>query len=112
MRAFAELELRYGLTGRARLVSRLSFRLPAPAEFARHGSLAGRASALLSRPPRVPPMQPGSQSFTDYGVSRDALPQTCISCIDRGFIMMMDLLLQFLKDSLKEFHILHLDSED
>ncbi len=52
------------------------------------------------------------KSFTDYGVSRDALPQTCISCIDRGFIMMIDSLLLFLKNPSNEFHILHLDSEE
>lgn len=46
-------------------------------------------------------------SFFDYLYSRNELPNKCISCIDRGFISMMDNLLGFLKDD-QDFEILHL----
>lgn len=49
-----------------------------------------------------------TRSFTAYPVTREALPGTCVSCIDRGFILMLDNLLSFLGDSPRDFHIFHL----
>ena len=51
-------------------------------------------------------------SFNSYFISRDALPNTCVSCIDRGFIFMMDRLVRFLGDPTKGFSVFHLFSRD
>jgi MoaA/NifB/PqqE/SkfB family radical SAM enzyme len=51
-------------------------------------------------------------SFTDYGISRAELPRKCISCIDRGFIKMIDELLTFIGDPLKHFDIIHLNQHN
>ena len=49
-------------------------------------------------------------SFTAYGWSREVLPRTCVSCIDRGFILMMDRLLRTVGAPPRGFEILHLQS--
>ena len=50
------------------------------------------------------------ESFVTYPFSRQHLLHHCRSCIDRGFIAMMDQLLGFLKGHQEDFKILHLDS--
>lgn len=50
------------------------------------------------------------ESFDTYPFTRQQLPHRCVSCIDRGFIVMMDRLLGFLKGHQQGFRILHLDS--
>jgi hypothetical protein len=50
------------------------------------------------------------ESFDTYPFTRKQLPHHCVSCIDRGFIVMMDRLLGFLKGHRPDFRILHLDS--
>lgn len=49
-------------------------------------------------------------SFDTYPVTRQQLPHRCVSCIDRGFIVMMDGLLRFLRGHRRDFRILHLNS--
>jgi Radical SAM superfamily len=51
-------------------------------------------------------------SFSGYPVPRTELPRTCVSCIDRGFILMVERLLDFVGDARGDFRILHLDSPD
>jgi hypothetical protein len=51
------------------------------------------------------------RSFDDYGISREVLPRRCVSCIDRGFITMIDRLVRFLGDPRTGFRILHLRSD-
>jgi hypothetical protein len=50
------------------------------------------------------------RSFSDYPISRPQLLGTCVSCIDRGFILMVERLLGFVGDPRSDFRILHLDS--
>lgn len=50
------------------------------------------------------------RSFTAYPVSRPDLLHTCTSCIDRGFILMMDALIKFVDPPRRGFEILHLQS--
>jgi Radical SAM superfamily len=50
------------------------------------------------------------ESFHNYPFTRQQLLHHCVSCIDRGFIVMMDRLLSFLKGYQDGFRILHLDS--
>ena len=47
-------------------------------------------------------------SFEEYKPSRSELPQKCSSCIDRGFITMIDKLIKFLGDD-RNFEIFHLN---
>lgn len=48
------------------------------------------------------------QSFTAYPLSRAVLPRTCVSCIDRGFILMTERILHFLESMTHDFRIFHL----
>lgn len=48
-------------------------------------------------------------SFSAYPVSRVLLPRTCVSCIDRGFILMMEQLFGFVGQPKTDFRILHLN---
>lgn len=50
------------------------------------------------------------ESFDSYPFTRQQLLHHCVSCIDRGFIVMMDRLLGFVKGHQEGFRILHLDS--
>jgi MoaA/NifB/PqqE/SkfB family radical SAM enzyme len=50
------------------------------------------------------------RSFVDYAVDRKDLPRTCVSCIDRGFILMFDRLVSFLTRPSDGFEIFHLRS--
>ena len=50
-------------------------------------------------------------SFLKYKYKRSELPFTCISCIDRGFIKMIDNLISFLGNTKNDFEILHLYEE-
>jgi MoaA/NifB/PqqE/SkfB family radical SAM enzyme len=50
------------------------------------------------------------RSFTAYPISRQNLLHTCTSCIDRGFIQMMDALIGFVDPPRRGFEILHLQS--
>lgn len=50
------------------------------------------------------------RSFSEYPLSRSDLPRTCVSCIDRGFIRMVEQLLGFIQDPRSDFSVLHLDS--
>jgi hypothetical protein len=50
------------------------------------------------------------RSFTEYPFSRRELLHTCTSCIDRGFIQMMDELIQAVDPPRHGFEILHLQS--
>jgi hypothetical protein len=52
------------------------------------------------------------RSFTDYPIARDRLLGVCVSCIDLGFIVMVDRLLKFVGDPRDDFRILHLNSPD
>jgi hypothetical protein len=49
------------------------------------------------------------RSFSLYPVSRESLLKTCVSCIDRGFIQMVDRLVGFVAGH-SDFRILHLNS--
>lgn len=49
-----------------------------------------------------------SRSFTVYPVRRPDLVRTCVSCIDRGFIQMMDGLVRFTELGARPFTIEHL----
>lgn len=49
-----------------------------------------------------------NKSFKDYPIPRSELPFKCVSCIDRGFIKMMDNLLSFLQPPRFRFKIFHL----
>lgn len=48
-------------------------------------------------------------SFSTYPISRPQLPQTCLSCIDRGFIRLMDQIIDFINPPEHDFVILHLN---
>jgi hypothetical protein len=50
------------------------------------------------------------RSFTDYPIAREDLFGMCVSCIDRGFITMVDRLMRFVGDPRTGFRVLHLDS--
>jgi hypothetical protein len=52
------------------------------------------------------------ESFSAYQVSRQRLLDVCVSCIDRGFILMVDRLFQFVRDAPSDFRVLHLDSPE
>ena len=47
-------------------------------------------------------------SFSVYPVSRPKLINTCISCIDRGFINMIDEMISFLNPPFHSFKVIHL----
>jgi hypothetical protein len=48
-------------------------------------------------------------TFTSYGLSREELPRHCKSCIDRGFIQMVDEILGFVDEPwLEDWYLLHL----
>jgi hypothetical protein len=48
-------------------------------------------------------------SFENFPVRRELLPRICVSCIDHGFIRMVDEMVAFLGDpSISEFEVLHL----
>jgi len=51
-------------------------------------------------------------SFFDYPYRRTQLLHTCSSCIDRGFIELVDRLVEFLGPSIREFDVLHLASDN
>ena len=76
----------------------------------------GGAGQLLTLPPLWSVRNAGGwvegwrQSFSDFPISRSDLPKTCVSCIDRGFIQMVDRLIRFVGDTRSDFRILHLDS--
>ncbi len=50
-------------------------------------------------------------SFSEFPVSRVQLPRTCVSCIDRGFINMVDRIFAFTEGSTDGISVLHLDSQ-
>lgn len=45
--------------------------------------------------------------FTRFSVSRRDLPRTCLSCIDRGFILLVDRLVSFLGLPCQDFSLFH-----
>ncbi len=49
-------------------------------------------------------------SFENYPITRETLPSVCTSCIDRGFILMVDRLMRFIRCPMSDFKILHLNS--
>lgn len=51
-------------------------------------------------------------SFSFYPYSRQSLPKICASCIDRGFILMVDQIIDFVKNSIDSFQIYHLDNQN
>jgi hypothetical protein len=50
------------------------------------------------------------ESFSNYEIHRQDLPRTCSSCIDRGFIKLVENLLTFIEWPNHDFEILHLNS--
>ena len=66
--------------------------------------------ALVSLPQPMGWVERWQESFTDFPVSRKDLLKTCVSCIDRGFILMVDRLVNFLRHTSGPITILHLDS--
>jgi MoaA/NifB/PqqE/SkfB family radical SAM enzyme len=50
------------------------------------------------------------KSFSSYPISRRQLLTHCVSCIDRGFILLLDRLMNFLQTQRRDYRILHLDS--
>ena len=53
------------------------------------------------------------RTFEDNRMDRQRLPKYCVSCIDRGFIKMLDDLMAFLSsDNTLDFNIFHLKSRD
>lgn len=51
-------------------------------------------------------------SFSFYPIPRQKLPEICGSCIDRGFMLMIDEIMDFLDYDTSDFSFLHLQSDD